>query len=557
MSVLILRPNSDYSVNLTRSSGDDNYALVDETTLDTNDYVERYSSSWATDLYGMPDHTTESGVITSVTVKAYFGRSGSIGSAYARTVLYVGDTLYEGDAVNMGGGYPPTLHSTTYNTNPYSGSAWTWEDIDNLLAGCSATGTGTGERGRCYQLWVEVVVIDDKSLSDSQEFADAITQKDVSKSLSDSQEFSDDIEYQLEVLQSGLQSLFGMWFAGFAVTGTELTKACEDSLVILDDISKTAKNVCADVQSFSDDVNKKIGKINTDAVSLVDGLAKTFSTTRSDSLSFADELSKVMSFVHLLEDEQIFADGILKHTTKALIDSVNVLDEYSSRIITGLLQLSLQDSVEFNDSHLSLLSKILSDIQSITDSYAKNLGITHQSLLALSDSVQKNSIKNFEELISYNDTCAKNFDRIIADGFSCADSVAKKMGISFADTSEAQDVLATVLIMCRLLDDEIVLIDDQIKNIGIDERDEIAFLDEHLLDLINAQIELSDYFNVVDHLYFGGRVGKAAKDNIIVCEKRERVLLASSRKREIVFEAKTKNVLSKTRIKNITSEKKG
>ena len=154
MTVLALRPNGDYSVALTRSTGSDNYALVDEAVLETGDYVYRTPNSYAADIYGLPNHTTESGVISKVTLKAYLHRTGSASTCYAMLSVEMGGTRYDGDEITVT--TTNTLYTVEHTTNPNTGSAWTWQNIDDLVAGCRLKSTGLGAECRCYQFWVEV-----------------------------------------------------------------------------------------------------------------------------------------------------------------------------------------------------------------------------------------------------------------------------------------------------------------------------------------------------------------------------------------------------------------
>ena len=151
MTVLALRPNGDYSVALTRSTGSDNYALVDEATLDEADYVYRATNTYATDSYEFSDPSV-SGTINNVTLKAYIRNTGTLGTSYAKLTMNGAD----GDEITMVGGHSTTLYSFAINTNPFTGSAWTWQNINDLTAGVRLKGTGTGGQAQCYQLWVEV-----------------------------------------------------------------------------------------------------------------------------------------------------------------------------------------------------------------------------------------------------------------------------------------------------------------------------------------------------------------------------------------------------------------
>jgi hypothetical protein len=163
MSTLILRPNSDTATAQQKcSSGVTHYILIDEATKDEADYCFNPDTltSTKTDLYDFPNQYAELGTINSVTVKLYakyilYGTSD--GTAYVKPMIRVSDTEY-GD--NQALTDTVALYSQTWTTNPYTSEAWTWKQIDALIAGDSLTNYATDKKNYkaacCYQLWVEV-----------------------------------------------------------------------------------------------------------------------------------------------------------------------------------------------------------------------------------------------------------------------------------------------------------------------------------------------------------------------------------------------------------------
>jgi hypothetical protein len=164
MSTLTLRPNADNHRGLTKSSGSDNYALVDETSLDEADYVScsgGSSSQTLYDDYGFPNHSTESETINSVTVKAYCKKvvkGTDANNVTIRPLVTIGGTQYYGDAQNLT--TSTALYTKAWTVNPATTSAWTWTNIDDLMAGLELTSRYTDKNNSinsyCYQLWVEV-----------------------------------------------------------------------------------------------------------------------------------------------------------------------------------------------------------------------------------------------------------------------------------------------------------------------------------------------------------------------------------------------------------------
>lgn len=121
----------------TASTGT-NYECIDEVWNSPNedtDYVYTISNSNVTDLYTLPDHTTETGTINYVKV---LGRSRCTysaqvsGSSYKILMDVSGVTAYSAQK------YPVTTSYADYtytNTSTPSGAGWTWDAIDDLAIG--------------------------------------------------------------------------------------------------------------------------------------------------------------------------------------------------------------------------------------------------------------------------------------------------------------------------------------------------------------------------------------------------------------------------------------
>ena len=164
MSTLTLRPNAASTTEQARSAGVNNYACIDEATLDESDYCYcdgGHASGALVDLYGFPDHSTESETINSVTVKAYAKKiieGTDDNNVTIRMAIDISGTRYFGSANNLT--TSTALYSHSYSVNPATSSAWSWTNIDNLLAGDELTSHYIDKNHNIssyvYQLWVEV-----------------------------------------------------------------------------------------------------------------------------------------------------------------------------------------------------------------------------------------------------------------------------------------------------------------------------------------------------------------------------------------------------------------
>ena len=150
MATLILSPNGDYSVQLLPyGAGSGNYGRVNESSLDTTNGVETNNdaSHDLTDLYYMQDHSGQIGTISSVTIYAYIQAD----------ILWGAGDEYQ-IRCNGGAGSLTAIVGTTgwrsaaFSINPNTAVAWTWSDIDAMVAGERLINTYTdgGKSGAFY-----------------------------------------------------------------------------------------------------------------------------------------------------------------------------------------------------------------------------------------------------------------------------------------------------------------------------------------------------------------------------------------------------------------------
>ena len=151
---ITLRPMGVGVTALSRSDGPANWRCVDEAAADNGStYVYRYGS-YATDAYAIEDVLSATCTITGVTVYARGYKTTLLFGGHLRTVLRIGSTNYQGAARNLGNSW--TTYSDTWPTNPATGSAWTWADINSLQAGVSLESSSPIFASQCTQVYVVV-----------------------------------------------------------------------------------------------------------------------------------------------------------------------------------------------------------------------------------------------------------------------------------------------------------------------------------------------------------------------------------------------------------------
>lgn len=161
ISSLTLRPNSDHLISSYSYPSTAHYENVDEETLDTSsyNYMGGTYGSYGYDIFDLPNHTTQGSPIDSVTVHVVSaGSYGSAGicAAVEKDTTAGHVTYYNANQFPMSSGMIGTF-SQSFGTNPFTGTSWTWDDIDVLRAGYLLyRGTGTSGYSVCHQHWVTV-----------------------------------------------------------------------------------------------------------------------------------------------------------------------------------------------------------------------------------------------------------------------------------------------------------------------------------------------------------------------------------------------------------------
>ena len=158
MVIEILRPTGDGdATELVRYPFSGNYYdKVNEETHDGNTtYLYTNSSTYKRCNFVLPGGTGE-GRINSVAVKAYCRSTSSLFPGYVHLSIETHSTVYESVAKSVGTTY--ALLSESWTTNPYTGSPWTWDEINDLLAEISMSIDPDGGYYAVIvtQLWVEV-----------------------------------------------------------------------------------------------------------------------------------------------------------------------------------------------------------------------------------------------------------------------------------------------------------------------------------------------------------------------------------------------------------------
>lgn len=150
MATLTLRPNGAGNQQGWNAEGGD-YTRVDESSSD-GDTTRLYSpTDNAVATFAMEDHTSQEGVINSVTVYIYTKGLDPVSNTVQLAVRTGGADYFSSTQTYNNTSYHN--ESNAWSTNPGTSAAWTWSEIDALEAGMKRIGGG----GQAVTMvWMEV-----------------------------------------------------------------------------------------------------------------------------------------------------------------------------------------------------------------------------------------------------------------------------------------------------------------------------------------------------------------------------------------------------------------
>lgn len=169
MSVLVLLPNGSGGAGFamhTRNTGATNFGCCNENPHNSDTtYVSNTSDGTGfdrtiVDAYAHTNSTGQVGTITNVrvVVTARYSLLDASGLAKVAPLIRINAVGYIGTAQNVTGSYAE--YAFDWATNPNTSAAWTWVNIDGIIAGVQSTTKDGGSGGttvvRITQIRVEV-----------------------------------------------------------------------------------------------------------------------------------------------------------------------------------------------------------------------------------------------------------------------------------------------------------------------------------------------------------------------------------------------------------------
>jgi len=148
-----IRPSGDSFKGIDYPYGRTHYDYVsDQLNYPT---IGAEINGWQYDTYTLPS-PVRTGSVSNVRVYVRCQSRPNADGQKCKTVINSGGGIYYGSE-NVLVGSVWNDYYTDYTTNPYTSTAWTWDDVDNLLAGVALMGMGpSASYAECAEVWVVV-----------------------------------------------------------------------------------------------------------------------------------------------------------------------------------------------------------------------------------------------------------------------------------------------------------------------------------------------------------------------------------------------------------------
>lgn len=130
--IVTLRPSGDFSKQFTPSTGSNNFALIDEITPNTADFVSSTTSNH-TDLYDLPDLPYTPVAVNGVQVKSMGWNSALSGNSAMRNIIQSNTVTYESNNIPLF--YSQRVNYSIWDRDPNGNTAWTVARINSLRSG--------------------------------------------------------------------------------------------------------------------------------------------------------------------------------------------------------------------------------------------------------------------------------------------------------------------------------------------------------------------------------------------------------------------------------------
>jgi hypothetical protein len=167
MATEILRPNAagdETNIANQQPTSGAHWDKVDEATPDdfTTYVYDNSQTDYKRDLYNIANHSVGSGTINFIKVYGYARGWATPDQANLKIAIKSGQGTGAPDTVSESGEITTTTswayYSNQWNTNPKTGNAWTWDEVDTLQAGIALRRPQSGQTysSYCTQVYVEI-----------------------------------------------------------------------------------------------------------------------------------------------------------------------------------------------------------------------------------------------------------------------------------------------------------------------------------------------------------------------------------------------------------------
>lgn len=223
--------------------------------------------------------------------------------------------------------------------------------------------------------------------------------------------------------------------------GGSYTQILSDTLTILSSLTKKPGKSFSSVITLTSSLTKTPKKALSDTITLVSRLVKTPKKVLSGSLSLLDSLYKLRTAHVIVSDVISLSDSIAKHVSKAVTDTLNVVDAYMRINLT----LVFGDMLTLVDAIVRHSTRHCNDAFTLTDSIAKHIGRKVSDAISLADGIAKRTDKGLSEYISLMDHLRRGITKPFSDTVIMTDRVTRGIAKLLLDAISIRETFSSLV----------------------------------------------------------------------------------------------------------------
>lgn len=219
-------------------------------------------------------------------------------------------------------------------------------------------------------------------------------------------EFRSDNDTSVDISYSAAGEIGGIAIE-IKAAGTAYSQTCNETVTIVDTVTKTAGKVLNDVVTIVDTRTRIISRSLGEVVTIVDTVTKTATRIFNEVLSIVDTFTYIRG--KNLNETATIVDTATKSTSRSLGETVTIVDT-----VTAVFSKILNETITVIDTITRTITKSFSEVMTIVDSVSYITGKVYTETVTIIDSISQSKVfyRMLDEVINLTDTISFVFNSI-------------------------------------------------------------------------------------------------------------------------------------------------